>query len=129
LPVEALVSSTFHELEEKDTALEEIARLRSQLADMPVPDAACEEEWRFTNSRAMRAVKAIVDTVAPTDVTVLVWGESGVGKEIIPRLLHWKSPRRDHPFVKVNCAALPLELLESELFGYERGAFTGAHRQ
>ena len=124
------MSSTFQELEEKDTARDEIEGLGSQLAGMPVPDAACgDEEWRFTHSRAMRAVKAIVDNVAATDVTVLVWGESGVGKEIIPRLLHWKSPRRDHPFVKVNCAALPLELLESELFGYERGAFTGAHRQ
>jgi Nif-specific regulatory protein len=62
-------------------------------------------------------------------ITVLVWGESGVGKEIIPKLLHRKSPRWDCPFVKVNCAALPLELLESELFGYDRGAVTGAHRQ
>jgi transcriptional regulator with GAF, ATPase, and Fis domain len=96
---------------------------------MEVPNEWSEEEWRFTNSPAMRAVKAIIDSAAATDVTVLVWGESGVGKEIIPRLLHWKSPRRDRPFVKVNCAALPLELLESELFGYERGAFTGAHRQ
>jgi two-component system, NtrC family, response regulator AtoC len=126
------VSATFHEREEKtagDTLRDEIEGLRSQLADQHVSNEWLEEEWRFANSRAMRAVKMIVDSVAATDVTVLVWGESGVGKEIIPRLLHWKSPRRDHPFVKVNCAALPLELLESELFGYERGAFTGAHRQ
>jgi two-component system, NtrC family, response regulator AtoC len=108
---------------------DEIDALRSQLADLRGADDWSDEEWRFTNSRAMRAVKAIVDSVAATDVTVLVWGESGVGKEIIPKLLHRKSPRRDHPFVKVNCAALPLELLESELFGYDRGAFTGAHRQ
>jgi two-component system response regulator AtoC len=87
------------------------------------------EEWRFAHSPVMRAVKETIDRVASTDVTVLVWGESGVGKEIVPRLLHGKSPRRERPFVKVNCAALPLELLESELFGYERGAFTGAHRQ
>jgi two-component system response regulator AtoC len=77
----------------------------------------------------MRAVKEMIDRVASTDATVLVWGESGVGKEMVARALHYQSPRRERPFVKVNCAALPLELLESELFGYERGAFTGAHRQ
>jgi transcriptional regulator with GAF, ATPase, and Fis domain len=71
----------------------------------------------------------MVDRVAPTDATVLVWGESGVGKELVARALHDRSPRRHRAFVKVNCAALPIELLESELFGYERGAFTGAHRQ
>jgi two-component system, NtrC family, response regulator AtoC len=81
------------------------------------------------NSAAMRAVLQMIDNAAETDATVLTWGESGVGKEMVPRLLHQLSPRRYHPFVKVNCAALPLELLESELFGYERGAFTGAHRQ
>jgi transcriptional regulator with PAS, ATPase and Fis domain len=66
--------------------------------------------------------------VAPLDVTVLVWGESGVGKELVARALHSGSSRCAASFVKVNCAALPLELLESELFGYERGAFTGATR-
>ena len=82
----------------------------------------------FEHSEGMRGVKKIIDNVAPTDVTVLVWGETGVGKEVVAWALHEGSPRRDRPFVKVNCAALPLELLESELFGYERGAFTGAHR-
>jgi two-component system, NtrC family, response regulator AtoC len=76
----------------------------------------------------MRTVRRIIDSVAATDVTVLVWGETGVGKEAVAGALHEGSPRRDRPFVKVNCAALPLELLESELFGYERGAFTGADR-
>jgi two-component system response regulator AtoC len=84
--------------------------------------------FAFALSDRMRAVKRVIDNVAPTDVTVLVWGETGVGKEIVAWCLHDGSPRRDRPFVKVNCAALPLELLESELFGYERGAFTGAHR-
>jgi two-component system, NtrC family, response regulator AtoC len=77
----------------------------------------------------MRRIRAMVVRVAATDVTALVTGESGVGKEVVARTLHECSSRRDQPFVKVNCAALPVELLESELFGYERGAFTGAHQQ
>jgi two-component system, NtrC family, response regulator AtoC len=88
-----------------------------------------DHDRAFVNSIRMLAVKKMIDRVAPTDATVLVWGESGVGKEMVARALHQKSPRRDRPFIKVNSAALPLELLESELFGYERGAFTGAHRQ
>ena len=107
----------------------EAKELRAQLAVLTSGQPALEEEWRFANSPAMRVIRATIDRVASTDITVLVWGESGVGKEIIPKLLHSRSPRRDGPLVKVNCAALPLELLESELFGYERGAFTGAHRQ
>ena len=82
----------------------------------------------FDHSERMRMVKQTIDSVAPTDVTVLVWGETGVGKEMVAWALHERSPRRERPYVKVNCAALPLELLESELFGYERGAFTGAHK-
>jgi transcriptional regulator with PAS, ATPase and Fis domain len=82
----------------------------------------------FELSEPMRNVRRVIDCVAPTDVTVLIWGETGVGKEAVAGALHESSPRRDRPFVKVNCAALPLELLESELFGYERGAFTGAIR-
>jgi two-component system response regulator AtoC len=77
----------------------------------------------------MRALDEMIERVAPTDASVLVWGESGVGKEVVARRLHELSSRCARPFVKVNCAALPGELLESELFGYERGAFTGAHRE
>lgn len=77
----------------------------------------------------MRAVTEMIGRVAATDATVLVWGESGVGKERVAHMVHVRSSRAQGPLVKVNCAALPLELLESELFGYERGAFTGAHRQ
>jgi two-component system response regulator AtoC len=83
----------------------------------------------LANSPCMRRIDAILTRIASTDVTVLISGESGVGKEVVARTLHRRSIRSDGPFVKVNCAALPLELLESELFGYERGAFTGAHQQ
>jgi len=76
----------------------------------------------------MRAIAEIIDQVAATDATVLVCGESGVGKEMVARALHQRSPREERPLIRVNCAALPVKLLESELFGYERRAFTGAHR-
>jgi transcriptional regulator with PAS, ATPase and Fis domain len=83
----------------------------------------------FGTSPNMEDVKTTIEQVADTNVTVLIRGESGTGKEVVARMIFSRSLRREKPFVKVNCAAIPHELLESELFGYEPGAFTGANRQ
>jgi two-component system response regulator AtoC len=83
----------------------------------------------FGTSPKMEDVKNTIEQVADTNATVLIRGESGTGKEVVARMVYGQSGRRERPFVKVNCAAIPYELLESELFGYEPGAFTGANRQ
>jgi two-component system, NtrC family, response regulator AtoC len=93
--------------------------------------AELSQRYEFDNmvghSGAMREIFGTITRVAPTRATVLLCGESGVGKDMIARAIHHHSPRADRPFVKINCTALPENLMESELFGYEKGAFTGAN--
>jgi two-component system, NtrC family, response regulator AtoC len=99
--------------------------LESQVDARETPTS---EGLNLCTSPRMEAIRELVGKVAPTNTTVLLRGESGVGKEIVARALHKASPRAGKQFLKVNCAALPSELLESELFGHEKGAFTGAYR-
>jgi len=80
-------------------------------------------------SKALLRVKDMIDRVAPTDAKVLITGDNGTGKELVARQLHEKSNRTKQPFIEVNCAAIPAELIESELFGHEKGSFTSAHKQ
>jgi transcriptional regulator with GAF, ATPase, and Fis domain len=92
-----------------------------------IVDQAAEDVRLVGNSPAIEALRSTVRRVADTDLAVLVQGENGTGKEVVSQLIHYRSPRRDRPFVAVNCAAIAETLLESELFGHEKGAFTDAH--
>ena len=83
----------------------------------------------FLHSRKMRAIKETIEQVAATNATVLILGESGVGKDLVARAIHYASLRHRQSLVRINCAAFPVDLLESELFGHEKGAFTGAHQR
>ncbi len=101
---------------------EQLARTQQQLTEQ-----VTEGVQIVGDSPAITALKATIDRLAGTDLPVLILGESGTGKEVVSQSLHYRGPRRDHPFVAVNCAALTETLLESELFGHEKGAFTDAH--
>jgi two-component system, NtrC family, response regulator AtoC len=117
---EAALEAAVRSAVEKLVLKNEIARMRENRGEDP--DGA--PIWG--PSMGMRQVMTMIERIADSDVTVLISGESGVGKELIARELHRRSARSLKPFVKINCAALPAELLESELFGHEKGAFTGA---
>ena len=97
-------------------------RLQNQVGGSPLDGIVAASE-------GMLAVCHMIEKIAPTDVTALLLGESGTGKELLARALHRLSPRADNNFIAINCAAIPENLLESELFGHEKGAFTGAHKQ
>ena len=103
------------------SASEEMKRLKDELKDHYHLDRTI-----IGKSKPMQEIYKILGRVAPTDVTVLITGESGTGKELVARAIHYNSPRLGKSFLALNCAAIPSELLESELFGYEKGAFTGA---
>src|SRR5207244_2872332 len=106
----------------------EVRKLRDENRELR---EALGKRYQFENiigrSPAMQEIFATITRVAGTRATVLLAGESGVGKDMIARAIHHNSPRKDKPFVKINCTAIPENLMESELFGYERGAFTGAN--
>jgi two-component system, NtrC family, response regulator AtoC len=108
---------------DKQRLVSEVTQLREQVRRQN------DFAMLFGTSPRMEEVKMTIEQVADTTATVLIRGESGTGKEVVARMIYGNSSRRDKPFVKVNCAAIPHELLESELFGYEPGAFTGASRQ
>ncbi len=118
------------DVEEVEYLLDQVLKRRKLLSETRLLRERLDEKYRFENiigrSAEMLEVFRLVEQVAPTQASVLITGESGTGKELIAQAIHQRSQRRDAAFIKVSCAALPETLLESELFGHERGAFTGA---
>ncbi len=118
-----VIEITISQVLERKNLLLEVRRLKEEINKQTRYDLV------FSSSKKMTDIRSIIEQVAETNITVLVRGESGTGKELVARAIHTTSLRRDKPFVKVLCTALPDNLLESELFGYEKGAFTGAIRR
>jgi len=117
-----------HELLQKLAHAVENGSLRKEVAGLRRIVGLADDHHLLGTSPPIARVREVIERVATTEVTVLITGESGTGKELVARSLHALSPRHERPFVAVNCAAIPRELLESELFGHTRGAFTGATR-
>ena len=114
-----------------DAIIEKIDKAREMTSQVSLLKEELKDRYQLEktiigNSPAMREIYKTIGKVAPSDVTVLIQGESGTGKELIARAIHFNSKRLGKPFIAINCAAIPKELLESELFGFEKGAFTGA---
>jgi len=114
-----------------DALIEKVSRAREMTSQVAVLKEELKDRYQLEkniigNSPAMREIYKTIGKVAPSDMTILIQGESGTGKELIARAIHFNSRRIGKPFIALNCAAIPKELLESELFGFEKGAFTGA---
>src|SRR5207245_7804894 len=120
-------------LDDLKVVLKRAAYLRQLERESAAQSRQMEESIRFTDilgsTPKMREIFSVIQRVAKTDATVLCEGESGTGKELVAQAVHTHSPRHAKPFVAINCGAIPETLLESELFGHERGSFTGAHAQ